>query len=98
MLLVISLFSLSLSLCQDNDHRVREMSHSALKSCGLAAKKHLGPHVRSIMGAWVSGMCDPHPLTATMAKGAFTAVFTPDKQKEVYKFALKDIVTVSNIY
>ena len=73
------------------------MSHSALKSCGLAAKKHLGPHVRSIMGSWVSGMCDPHLLTATMAKGAFTAVFTPDKQKEVYKFTLKDIVTVSNI-
>ena len=40
---------------------------------------------------------DPHTLTATMVNGAFSAVFTPDKQKEVYKFALKDIVTVSNI-
>ena len=79
---------------QDNDHRVRELSHSALRSCGLVVKKQLGPHVRSIIGCWFSGMCDPHQPTAIMASEAFAAIFSPDKRLGVYKFGLKDIVMV----
>ncbi len=70
------------------------MTHLALKSCGLAVKKHLGPHIRSIMGCWVSCMCDPILHNAITAQSAFTAVFPPDKQLEVFKFAIKDIVLV----
>ena len=81
---------------QDNDYRVREVTHLALKACGLAVKKHLGPHVRSMMGCWVSCMCDPIPQNAITAQTAFTSVFPLDKQTDVYKFALRDIVSVRN--
>jgi len=82
---------------QDNDNRVREASHHALKSCAKTVKNALGPHLRSIIGCWVSGMCDPHGPAASAAQNAFASTFTLDKQREVFKFGLKAIFAVSLI-
>ena len=80
---------------QDNDNRVREASHHALKSCAKTVKNALGPHLRSIIGCWVSGMCDPHGPAASAAQNAFASTFPLDKQREVFKFGLKAIFAVS---
>ena len=82
---------------QDNDNRVREASHQALKSCAKTVKNALGPHLRSIIGCWVSGMCDPHGPAASAAQNAFASTFPLDKQREVFKFGLRAIFAVSLI-
>ena len=89
------LFSLpSTSSSQDNDHRVREGSHKALRACAEKLKSGLAPQLRSIIGCWVSGMCDPHGPAATAAKLAFDAAFTSKKQREVMEFGFKSVFKV----
>ena len=79
---------------QDNDNRVRALSHKALKTCAVAVKSSLAPHLKSIIGSWVSGMCDPHAPAATAAKLAFDEAFHSKKQNEVMEFGFKAIFQV----
>ena len=83
---------------QDNDNRVREASHKALQSCVKKIKNSLGPHLRSILGSWVAGMCDPYGSAASAAQTAFSTAFTPTKQTDALKFGFKSIISVSYIY
>ena len=85
-------------LLQDNDNRVREASHKALQSCVNKVKGSLGPHFRSLVGSWVSGMCDPHGSAASAAQAAFSAAFAPPKQIDALKFGFKAIVNVCHIW
>lgn len=80
---------------QDNDHRVREASHKSLQACAEKIGKGLGPHLRTLIGCWVAGMCDPHGPSACAAQGAFESAFPCEKQPEVFKFGAKAIVSVS---
>eukprot|EP00731_Ephydatia_muelleri_P018544 Em0011g584a len=90
---VLTVWSLMYNkLSLDNDHRVREASHKALKSCVERAKATLGPHVRGIIGCWVSGMCDPHSPAALGAQAAFTAAFPSNKQRNVYEHGFKSVL------
>ena len=73
---------------------MREASHKALQSCVKKIKSSLGPHMRSILGSWVAGMCDPHGSAASAAQAAFSAAFTATKQTDVLKFGFKSIVNV----
>ena len=79
---------------QDNDNRVREASHKALKVCAEKVKNALGPHLRSLIGCWAAGMCDPHGPAASSAQVAFSAAFPLGKQKDVFKFGFKAILMV----
>ena len=74
---------------------MREASHKAMQSCVMKIKNGLVPHLRSILGCWVAGMCDPYGSAASAAQTAFSGAFTPEKQIEVLKFGLKAIVAVS---
>ena len=90
--------SLSLSTAptaQDNDNRVREVSHRAMQSCVGKVKSAMGPHLRSILGPWLAGMCDPYASAASAAQTAFSTVFTPEKQIDVLKFGFRVIISVS---
>ena len=80
---------------KDNDHRVREASHGGLQACAEKVGRNLGPHLRSLIGCWVSGMSDPHASAASAATTSFSAAFPQPKQSEVYKFGLRAIVSVS---
>ena len=73
---------------------MREASHKALKSCAECTRASLGPHVRGIIGCWVSGMCDPHTPAAAAAQSAFTTAFPSNKQKDVYVHGFKSILKV----
>ena len=88
-------FEPALSCFQDNDNRVREASHKALRACAEKVKNALGPHLRSLIGCWVAGMCDPHGPAASSAQAAFSAAFPAGKQKDVFKFGFKAILMVS---
>lgn len=80
---------------QDNDNRVRESSHKALKACVMTIKNGLAPHLRSIIGCWVSGIEDPYRQSATAALAAFNAAFSEIKKTEVLEFSFKTIFTVN---
>ena len=95
MFLIGLLTSFLLIILQDNDHRVREASHRSLKVCAEKIRKGLAPHLRTLIGCWVAGMCDPHGPSATAARAAFESAFPPEKQQEVFKFSVKAIVSVS---
>ena len=79
---------------QDNDNRVREASHKALKACATAVKNGLAPHLRSIVGCWVSGMEDPHRPSASAAMAAFNAAFSEAKKTEVLEYSFSTVVKV----
>ena len=76
---------------------MREASHKALQSCVEKIKNSLGPHLRSIVGCWAAGMCDPYGSAASAAQAAFSAALTPAKQTDALKFGFKAIVSVSCI-
>lgn len=83
---------------QDNDNRVRTMSHRALGACAVSVKSSLAPHLKSLIASWVSGMCDPYGPAATAAKMAFEEAFPSKKQNEVLEFAFKAIFKVRHSY
>ena len=74
---------------------MREASHRSLKVCAEKIRKGLAPHLRTLIGCWVAGMCDPHGPSDTAARAAFESAFPPEKQQEVFKFSIKVIVSVS---
>ena len=73
---------------------MREGSHKALRACAEKLKSSLAPQLRSIIGCWVSGMCDPHGPAASAAKLAFDGAFTSKKQREVLEFGSRAVVKV----
>ena len=80
---------------QDNDNRVRDAAHRALKSVVEVVKGSIGDHLRSVIGCWVSGMGDPYGPAASTAIVAFFAAF-PQRQKQVeaYQYCFKAIFSV----
>jgi hypothetical protein len=73
---------------------VREASHKALKACAMAVKNSLAPHLRSIVGCWVSGIEDPYRPSASAALAAFNVAFSGSKRAEVLEFSFKTVVKV----
>ena len=74
---------------------MREGTHKALRACVEKIKSGLAPQLRSIIGPWVAGMCDPHGPAATAARLTFDTAFTGKKQREVLEFGLKSVVKVN---
>ena len=93
--MILFFFVVVVNVYQDNDHRVREASHRGLQACAEKVGRNLGPHLRSLIGCWVSGMSDPHASAASAATMSFSAAFPHPKQAEVYKFGFKAVVSVS---
>ncbi|BFZ24762.1 hypothetical protein BsWGS_27801 [Bradybaena similaris] len=75
----------------DVDHKVRELSHKALASLASRAGKTLAPHLRSMMGLWMVGMCDTYPTVASASNTAFTSTFSAAKQTEAVRFCKTEI-------
>ena len=98
--LFIASVHLSFFLCgttKDNDNRVREVSHRAMQSCVGKVKNSMGPLLRSILGPWLAGMCDPYGSAASAAQTAFSTAFSPEKQTNVLTFGFKVIISVSHL-
>ena len=73
---------------------MRELSHVALGKCGQRVGRGLAPHVRSLIGPLITGVCDPYPPSGAAAREAFGVSFPPGKEVEVIRFGLKAIVKV----
>ena len=69
-----------------------------MQSCVVKIKNAMAPHLRSVLGSWSAGMCDPYGSAASAAQTAFSASFSPEKQTEVLKFGFRAIITVSHIH
>ena len=67
-------------LAVDTDHRVRELTHVALKHIVAAVGKNLAPHLKSLSGTWFIGQSDSHAPAADAALAAWQAAF-PDPAK-----------------
>nr|XP_020651892.1 E3 ubiquitin-protein ligase listerin-like isoform X1 [Pogona vitticeps] len=78
----------------DHDRRVREATQQAFEQLILKVKKHLAPHLRSIMGYWLIAQCDTYSPAASAAKVAFEKAFPPSKQPEALIFCKDEILNV----
>ncbi|XP_042314086.1 E3 ubiquitin-protein ligase listerin [Sceloporus undulatus] len=78
----------------DHDRRVREATHEAFEQLILKVKKHLAPHLKSLMGYWLIAQCDTYPPAASAAKVAFEKAFPPSKQPEALLFCKDEIMSV----
>ncbi|XP_007493198.1 E3 ubiquitin-protein ligase listerin isoform X1 [Monodelphis domestica] len=78
----------------DYDRRVREATQIAFERLILKVKKHLAPHLKSLMGYWLIAQCDSYAPAATAAKQAFEAAFPPSKQSEALVFCKDEIINV----
>ena len=59
-----------------------EASHRSLKVCAEKIRKGLAPHLRTLIGCWVSGMCDPHGPSATAARAVHTELYMYIRNKQ----------------
>ncbi|KAH0624881.1 hypothetical protein JD844_032757 [Phrynosoma platyrhinos] len=78
----------------DHDRRVREATQEAFEQLVLKVKKHLAPHLKSLMGYWLIAQCDIYPPAASAAKVAFEKAFPPSKQPEALVFCKDEILSV----
>ncbi|KAJ7320504.1 hypothetical protein JRQ81_020015 [Phrynocephalus forsythii] len=78
----------------DHDRRVREATQQAFEQLILKVRKHLAPHLRSIMGYWLIAQCDTYSPAASAAKVAFEKAFPPSKQPEALIFCKDEILNV----
>ncbi|XP_061483857.1 E3 ubiquitin-protein ligase listerin isoform X2 [Rhineura floridana] len=78
----------------DHDRRVREATQQAFEQLILKVKKHLAPHLRSLMGYWLIAQCDTYSPAASAAKVAFEKAFPPGKQPEALIFCKDEILMV----
>ncbi|XP_033741541.1 E3 ubiquitin-protein ligase listerin-like [Pecten maximus] len=75
----------------DVDHRVRETTQHAMTALVVKARKHLAPHLRSLMGAWLLCQCDTYPTVSAAATQAFQSAFPPAKQTDVLVYCRTEI-------
>lgn len=75
----------------DVDHRVRETTQTALTALVVKTKKHMAPHLRSLMGAWLLCQCDTYPTVSAAATQAFQSAFPPAKQTDVLVYCRTEI-------
>ncbi|XP_027731305.1 E3 ubiquitin-protein ligase listerin isoform X1 [Vombatus ursinus] len=78
----------------DYDRRVREATQLAFEKLILKVKKHLAPHLKSLMGYWLIAQCDTYAPAAIAAKLAFEAAFPQSKQSEALVFCKDEIINV----
>ncbi len=76
---------------------MRDHAHKALQAVVGAVHDGMESHLRSIIGSWVSGMCDTYAPAAASARSAFEAAFSAKKQEELYSVMLKSIVKVRGL-
>ncbi|MEE6468105.1 hypothetical protein FKM82_008163 [Ascaphus truei] len=78
----------------DHDRRVREATQQAFEQLILKVKKHLAPHLKSLMGFWLISQCDTYAPAASAARVAFEAAFPAHKQPEALAFCKEEILNV----
>lgn len=78
----------------DLDRRVREATQQAFEKLILKVKKHLAPHLKSLMGFWLIAQCDTYSPAASAARAAFEAAFPSHKQPEALAFCKDEILNV----
>ncbi|KAK3872906.1 hypothetical protein Pcinc_022045 [Petrolisthes cinctipes] len=76
----------------DVERRVREATQVAHGTMCQHVGKHLAPHLRLVMPAWLLGMVDPHTPAASTAVRAFKESFSEEKRSEVMAFTCKEIL------
>ncbi|XP_056016029.1 E3 ubiquitin-protein ligase listerin-like isoform X2 [Ostrea edulis] len=74
----------------DVDHRVRDVTQSAMNTLVLRMRKNLAPHLKNLMGAWLLSQCDTYPTVATAAQQAFQTAFPPAKQTDALVFCKQE--------
>lgn len=83
-------------LNQDHDRRIRESTQQAFEQLVLKVGRSLAPFLKSLMGHWILSQCDPYTPSASAARQAFQAAFSPSKEPEAVNFCKDEILNVSN--
>ena len=85
-------------ILQDDDRRVRELTQVAFHSLVVRCQKNLAPHLVAILPRWLAAQHDTYAPTATAAKAAWNAAFTPEKQEKALLHAKQEILQVIYIH
>jgi len=82
-------------LAIDTDHRIRELTHTALKAVVTAVGKNLAPHLKSISGVWFLGQSDTNQLASEAALAAWQSAFPdPVKSGSAKQYCQEDILSL----
>ncbi|KAK5577128.1 hypothetical protein RB653_002066 [Dictyostelium firmibasis] len=80
-------------LVNDDDRNVRDLASQCLGSIGSRIGKHLGPHVKSLLGPWILAVCDQNDQSINYALASFQNIFPEKKRNDVFKFGHDDALT-----
>eukprot|EP01027_Heterolobosea_sp_BB2_P007515 GEZU01011178.1.p1 GENE.GEZU01011178.1~~GEZU01011178.1.p1 ORF type:complete len:324 (-),score=61.70 GEZU01011178.1:41-1012(-) len=80
-------------LSLDPDRRVREKTYQVFTTIlEVIVKKHLAPHLKSIMGVWLCAINDTEREVRAAAKQAFDTAFARNKQLDAIQFCADEIL------
>ncbi|KAN0018268.1 hypothetical protein ACTFIU_010882 [Dictyostelium citrinum] len=80
-------------LVNDDDRNVRDLASQCLGSIGSRIGKHLGPHVKQLLGPWIVAICDQNDQSINNALLSFQNIFPEKKRKDVFKFGHDEALT-----
>lgn len=59
------------TLSTDEEHRVREATHTAHRALVSKAGRNIAPHLKQLVGPWFTGQHDTYAPAASAAEAAF---------------------------
>jgi len=80
-------------LTTDEEHRVREATHTAHRALVSKAGRNIAPFLKQLVGPWFTGQHDTYPPAASSAESAFQETFPPNKLVEVIVFCQYEILS-----
>lgn len=81
-----------LSLSNDDDVQVREITLTTFKQINKLVKSLLSPYLKQILPHWLALTGDPHGNVAAIASDAFTSLFSKNKLNDAFLFSKEQIM------
>jgi len=73
-------------LVNDDDRYVRDLASQCLGTIGSKVGKHLGAHMKTLLGPWLFAICDRKDQSNNTALQSFNNIFPEKKRKDVLLF------------
>ncbi|KAF2069388.1 hypothetical protein CYY_009292 [Polysphondylium violaceum] len=73
-------------LVNDDDRYVRDLASLCLGTLGSRVGKHLGAHMKTLLGPWLFAICDRKDQSVNTALQSFNNIFPEKKRKDVLVF------------
>jgi len=78
----------------DNERKIRETCQQTHEKLVQKISKSVAPILKNIMPYWILAQADSFLSSARIAESAFKSTFNQEKQPEVVRFAMNEILNV----